>query len=79
MMMIMMNCFCGIADQRKALTLYEPNPQNAQTHSNNLLANCLSVFDLFMGLALKEFSFISSQDHCQMFLPSQTSDTPKLA
>ena len=31
------------------LTLEAPTPQNGQTHSNN----CLSVFDHFVGLALK--------------------------
>ena len=35
------------------LTLYAPISQNSQTHSNNASANCLSVFDHFVGLALK--------------------------
>ena len=35
------------------LTLLAPISQNDQTHSNNLPTNCLSVFDHFMGLALK--------------------------
>ena len=40
------------------LNLYASIPQNGQTHPNNSLANCpkncLSVFDYFPGLALKE-------------------------
>ena len=36
------------------LTLSQvPISQNGQTHSNNSLANCLSVLDHFVGLALK--------------------------
>ena len=39
------------------LTLYEPTSQNGQTHSNNSLAkkltNSSSVFDHFVGLAVK--------------------------
>ena len=35
------------------LTLLEPILQNGQTHSNNSSAICLSVFDHFVGLALK--------------------------
>ena len=35
------------------LTLYAPISQNGQTHSNNSSAKCLSVFDHFVGLALK--------------------------
>ena len=34
------------------LTLKAPTPQNGQTH----LANCLSVFDHFVGLALKRLT-----------------------
>ena len=30
-----------------------PISQNGQTHSNNSSANCLKVFDDFVGLALK--------------------------
>ena len=37
------------------LTLLAPIPQNGQTHSNNLLRNCLSAFDHFVGLALNPF------------------------
>ena len=39
-----------------ALSVYAPTPQNGQKHSNNssaLPTNCLSVFDHFVGLALK--------------------------
>ena len=44
-----------------SLTLYAPTPQNGETHSSNLPANCLSVFEHFVGLAckglnLKEFT-----------------------
>ena len=41
---------------RELLTLLAPTPQNGQTHSirRQKLTNCLSVFDLFVGLALKE-------------------------
>ena len=42
---------------RHSLTLWAPISQNGQTHSNNLSANCLSVFDHFVGLALKELRF----------------------
>ena len=42
-----------------ALTLSAPILQNGQTHSNNssaLSTNCSSVFDHFVGLALKGLS-----------------------
>ena len=38
------------------LTLWAPTPQNGQTHSNNSSAECLSVFDHFVGLVLKGLS-----------------------
>ena len=34
-------------------------PNNGQTHSNKSWANCLSVIDHFVGLALKELSKIN--------------------
>ena len=34
-------------------TLYAATSQNGQTHSNNSSANCLSMFDHFVGLVLK--------------------------
>ena len=37
------------------LTLLAPISQNGQTHSNNA-SNCLSVFDHFVGLALKRLT-----------------------
>ena len=43
------------------LTLSAPTPQNGQTHSNIrrlLPTNCSSVFDHFVGLALKELKYI---------------------
>ena len=43
-MMIMMKCFCGMADQWKALTLQAPTSQNE---------NFLGLFDHFLGLVLK--------------------------
>ena len=42
----------------KSLSLSAPTSQNGQTHSNNLSAICLSVFDHFVGLALKRLSFV---------------------
>ena len=43
------------------LTLQAPTPEDDQTHSNNSSANeqptnCLSVFDHFVGLAVKGLS-----------------------
>ena len=38
---------------QSSLTLWELISQNGQTHSNNSSANCLSVFDHFVGLAFK--------------------------
>ena len=43
----------------ESLTLQVTTPVNCQTHSNNSLAtatNCLSVFDHFVGFALKELT-----------------------
>ena len=39
------------------LTLHARTPQNGQTHSDNLPTNCLSLFDHFVGLALKELMY----------------------
>ena len=36
------------------LTLQTPTQQNVQTHSNSSSPNCLSVFDHFVGLSIKE-------------------------
>ena len=48
------------------LTRYTPTLQNGQTHSNNSSAiwakNCLSVFDHFVGLALKGLRASNSSD-----------------
>ena len=44
------------------LTLYSPTPQNGQTHSHNLPTNCLSVFDHFVGMALKGLILQSGED-----------------
>ena len=43
-------------------------PQNGQTHSNNwsAIANCLSVFDHFVGLALK--GLLSKNHSCILVL-----------
>ena len=44
------------ARNRIVLTIEAPIPQNGQTHSKNpsaITTNCLSVFDHFVGLALK--------------------------
>ena len=43
------------------LTLQAPTPEDGQTHSNNSSANeqptnCLSMFDHFVGLAVKGLS-----------------------
>ena len=38
------------------LILYSPTPQNGQAYSNN----CLSVFDHFAGLALKELTKLTA-------------------
>ena len=40
------------------LTLYAPTPQNGHRHSNNSLANCMSVFNHFGGLALKGLTML---------------------
>ena len=39
--------------QNTFLILYAQISQNGQTQSNNSSANCLSVFDRFVGLVLK--------------------------
>ena len=39
-----------------------PISQNSQTHSNNSLANCLSVFGHFVGLALKGLIYFYQEE-----------------
>ena len=51
------------------LNLEASTPQNGQTHSNNSSAiaeKCLSVFDNFVGLALKrsKVQYLSISDQC---------------
>ena len=36
-----------------------PTSQNGQTHSNNSSANCLNVFDHFVGFAFKGLKIVS--------------------
>ena len=43
------------------LTLEAPTSQNGQTHSNNLLTNCLSVFGHFVGLVFKGLKILFSK------------------
>ena len=53
-------------------------PKNGQTHSNKSSADCLSVFDHLMNLALKglttERSFLFLQFNCS---PSYMMESPK--
>ena len=83
MILMMVNCFL-----RNGWPMKDVNPLSANpTKLLNTLkaicwqkpANCLSVFDQFVGLPLKGLSLISNRDHCQMFSPKPTSSTPRIS
>ena len=60
-------------------TLYAPTKQNGQTHSNNSSANCLSVFDHLVGLALKglSISILTSQKYYDKAVTKQAGKQTK--
>ena len=53
-------------DEQFFLTFYAPTPQNGETHSNNSSAFAdklfLSLFDLFVGLALKALKIFNKHE-----------------
>ena len=75
------NCFLQNVRPKKDVNALSANPPKMIKHTRTIRpqkpADCLIVYDHFVGLALKGLSLISNRDHCQMFSPKPTCNTPR--